>query len=383
MSTNASSPALKEIFNSARLEHIADEMRAVYPAFDAPAFLHMANDGLAELSVMQRMARVSECLHAVLPLGYEASLEVLRALAPRLNSMFVSMFLPHYVASYGRHRFDVSLDALKYFTRFGSSEFAVRHFLRDDLERTLKVMHDWALDANEHVRRLASEGSRPRLPWSFHLEPIQANPDLAAAILDTLKADDSLDVRKSVANHLNDVTKQHPDWVLDQIEGWPLQDRHTAWIARHALRSLIKQGNPRALGVIGVGGKAQVQVLDLQVTPAVIRLGEQVTLSFTVQSTLEQSQRLVIDYAVDYVKALGRHLGQSLQAQDLRPARPGLRQPQPLPAHSRADHSQTLRGPACRAPAGQRRAAGQHGVRYRALKWLSPPLSVVPGECRG
>ncbi len=175
MSTNASSPALKEIFNSARLEHIADEMRAVYPAFDAPAFLHMANDGLAELSVMQRMARVSECLHAVLPLGYEASLEVLRALAPRLNSMFVSMFLPHYVASYGRHRFDVSLDALKYFTRFGSSEFAVRHFLRDDLERTLKVMHDWSLDANEHVRRLASEGSRPRLPWSFHLEPIQAN----------------------------------------------------------------------------------------------------------------------------------------------------------------------------------------------------------------
>lgn len=299
------SPALKEIFNNARLEHIASEMRAVYPAFDTKAFLNMANDGLAELSVMQRMARVSECLHAVLPLDYEASLEVLRALAPRLNSMFVSMFLPHYVASYGRNHFDVSLDALQYFTRFGSSEFAVRHFLRDDLERTLKVMHGWALDANEHVRRLASEGSRPRLPWSFHLEPIQANPDLAAAILDTLKGDESLYVRKSVANHLNDVTKQHPDWVLDQIEGWPLQDRHTAWIARHALRSLIKQGNPRALGVIGAGGKAQVQVLDLQVTPAVIRLGEQVTLSFTVQSTLGQSQRLVIDYAVDYVKASG------------------------------------------------------------------------------
>ncbi|MCP2071905.1 UNVERIFIED_ORG: 3-methyladenine DNA glycosylase AlkC [Pseudomonas lini] len=305
MSTTASSPALKEIFNSARLEHIASEMLVVYPAFDAKAFLHMANDGLAELSVMQRMARVSECLHAVLPLGYEASLDVLRDLAPRLNSMFVSMFLPHYVASYGRHTFDLSMDALKYFTRFGSSEFAVRHFLRDDLAGTLKVMHDWALDANEHVRRLASEGSRPRLPWSFHLEPIQANPDLAAAILDALKADGSLYVRKSVANHLNDVTKQHPDWVLEQIEGWPLQDRHTAWIARHALRSLIKQGNPRALAVIGVGGKAQVEILDLKVTPAVIRLGEQITLSFKVQSTLGQSQRLVIDYAIDYVKASG------------------------------------------------------------------------------
>ncbi|WHS58048.1 DNA alkylation repair protein [Pseudomonas sp. G2-4] len=299
------SPALKEIFNAARLEHIAGEMSAVYPAFDAKAFLRMANDGLAELSVMQRMARVSECLHAMLPLSYEASLDVLRDLAPRLNSMFVSMFLPHYVAAYGRHCFDLSMDALKYFTQFGSSEFAVRHFLRDDLARTLNVMHDWALDANEHVRRLASEGSRPRLPWSFHLEPIQANPELAAAILEALKADNSLYVRKSVANHLNDITKQHPDWVLDRIENWPLQERHTAWIARHALRSLIKQGNPRALAVIGVAGKAQVDVLELKVTPAVIRLGEQITLSFKVQSTLEQSQRLVIDYAIDYVKASG------------------------------------------------------------------------------
>jgi 3-methyladenine DNA glycosylase AlkC len=300
-----STPALKEIFNAARLEHIASEMKAVYPAFDARAFLEMANDGLAGLSVMQRMARVGECLHAVLPLGYEASLEVLRALAPRLNSMFVCMFLPHYVACYGRHTFELSMDALKYFTRFGSSEFAVRHFLRDDLERTLKIMHDWALDTNEHVRRLASEGSRPRLPWSFHLEPIQADPNLAAAILEALKGDDSLYVRKSVANHLNDVTKKHPGWVLDRIEGWPLQDRHTAWIARHALRSLIKQGDVRALAVIGVGGKAQVEVSDLQVSPAVIRLGEPVTLSFKVQSTLEQTQRLVIDYAIDYVKASG------------------------------------------------------------------------------
>ncbi len=339
MSTTTSSPALKEIFNSTRLEHIATELRAVYPAFDAKAFLDMANDGLAELSVMQRMARVSECLHAVLALDYEASLEILRALAPRLNSMFVSMFLPHYVASYGRHAFESSMDALKYFTRFGSAEFAVRHFLRDDLARTLAVMHDWALDTNEHVRRLASEGSRPRLPWSFHLEPIQANPELAAAILETLKADDSLYVRKSVANHLNDVTKQHPEWVLDRIEGWPLQQRHTAWIARHALRSLIKQGNPRALAVIGAGGKAQVEVLDLQVllhgdSPG--GAGHAV-----VQSAIDVSREPASGDRLRHRlrEGIRRHVGQGVQAQDLRPARPGVRQPQPLPAHPRADHA--------------------------------------------
>jgi 3-methyladenine DNA glycosylase AlkC len=305
MAADQSSPALKEIFNAERLQHIATEMTAVYPAFDAKAFLKLAKSGLAELSVMQRMARVSECLHAVLPLGYEASLEVLRALAPRLNSGFVSMCLPHYVATYGAERFELSMDALKYFTAFGSSEFAIRHFLRRDIERTLKLMYDWSLDDNEHVRRLASEGTRPRLPWSFRLEQIQADPRLAADILDNLKADSSLYVRKSVANHLNDITKDHPDWVLDLIEGWSLDNKHTAWIARHALRSLIKQGNQRALAIIGAGGKPEVEIMDVQVNPPVIGLGEKITLSFAVKSTVEASQRLVIDYAIDYVKANG------------------------------------------------------------------------------
>ncbi|MFJ7281314.1 DNA alkylation repair protein [Pseudomonas sp. NPDC099000] len=298
-------PALKEIFNAERLNHIATEMTAVYPEFNSKAFLKMANDGLADLSIMQRMARVSECLHAVLPLDYDESLEVLRALAPRLNSGFVSISLPHYVAMYGAHDFERSMDALKYFTAFGSAEFAIRYFLRSDLERSLALMHEWSRDENEHVRRLASEGSRPRLPWSFRLEQIQSDPALAAGILDNLKADNSLYVRKSVANHLNDITKDHPEWVLDLIEGWSLENKHTAWIAKHALRSLIKQGNQRALAIIGASGKAEVEIIGVKVEPAVIRLGEKITLSFAVKSTVAESQRLVIDYAIDYVKANG------------------------------------------------------------------------------
>ncbi|MDX9678237.1 DNA alkylation repair protein [Pseudomonas zeae] len=303
--TETAAPALKEIFNAERLQHIASEMSAVYPAFKVKAFLKHAQDGLAELSVMQRMARVSESLHAVLPLDYQDSLDVLRELAPRLNSGFVSMCLPHYVASYGGHAFDTSMDALKHFTTFGSSEFAIRHFLRSDLERSLERMHDWTRDENHHVRRLASEGSRPRLPWSFRLEAVQADPQLAAGILDRLKADESLYVRKSVANHLNDVTKVHPAWVLDTIEGWSLENKHTAWIAKHALRSLIKQGDLRALTVIGAGAKAEVELLDVRVEPPVVRLGEAITLSFVVKSTVAHEQRLVIDYAIDYVKANG------------------------------------------------------------------------------
>lgn len=303
--TDQSAPALKEIFNAERLQHIATEMTAVYPAFDAKGFLKHAKAGLADLSVMQRMARVSESLHAVIPLDYPQTLKLLYALAPRLNSAFVSLFLPHYVANYGGEDFKRSMAALKYFTTFGSAEFAVRHFLQQDFKRTLAVMQQWSLDENEHVRRLASEGSRPRLPWSFRLANVQADPSLCSSILDNLKADSSLYVRKSVANHLNDITKDHPDWVLGLIEGWSLENPHTAWIARHALRSLIKQGNTRALTIMGAGARAEVKIHQLKVEPAVINLGDRINLSFSLESMADTPQKLVVDYAIDYVKSAG------------------------------------------------------------------------------
>lgn len=300
-----SAPALKEIFNAERLQHIAREMSAVYPAFDAKGFLKHAKAGLAELSVMQRVARVSDSLHAVIALDYAQTLKLLYALAPRLNSAFVCLCLPHYVATYGQGDFRRSMAALKYFTTFGSAEFAIRPFLLNDFQRTLAVMQQWSLDANEHVRRLASEGSRPRLPWSFRLAEVQANPALCASILDNLNADSSLYVRKSVANHLNDITKDHPEWVLGLIEGWNLDNPHTPWIARHALRNLIKQGNTRALTIIGAGSKAEVKIHHLAVTPAVINLGERITLSLSLESTAAAPQKLVVDYAIDYVKSAG------------------------------------------------------------------------------
>ncbi|MBC2657923.1 DNA alkylation repair protein [Pseudomonas sp. MSSRFD41] len=298
-------PALKEIFNQQRLMHIADAMREVYPAFDHPGFLKRASQGLAELSVMQRLARVSDSLHQVLPGPYEHSLELLYALAPRLDSRFVCMFLPHFVASHGAHDFARSMAALKFFTGFGSSEFAVRPFLVNQQAATLEHLYDWAHDPDEHVRRLASEGSRPRLPWSFRLERLQAEPGLAAPILERLRNDPSLYVRKSVANHLNDITKDHPQWVLQRLQGWPLEQPHTAWIVRHGLRSLIKQGERQALALIGAGARAEVQVTHFSVTPAALRLGERLELALELVSSSSQPQRLVVDYAIDYIKASG------------------------------------------------------------------------------
>ena len=299
-------PALKDWFDQARYKHISQQVAALYPDFDKKRFLKLAVQDLDSLTLMQRLRRTTESLHATLPAAFPQALEILRPLAPRLDHSFVSLVLPDYVALYGQDHFELSLDALKYFTPFGSSEFAIRHFLQRDLPRTLAVMETWARDENDHVRRLASEGTRPRLPWSFRLDPLIADPTPTFHILETLRSDPSLYVRKSVANHLNDITKDHPDRVLNLLESWPLsENRHTAWIARHALRTLIKNGDSRALAVIGAGAKAKVQVHDFTVSPPKIQLGEKVRLSLHLESRSSKDQRLVVDYAVHYVKKSG------------------------------------------------------------------------------
>lgn len=299
------SPLLKEIFNRERLQHIAAQTAAVCPGFDTGPFLVLATENLDALGIMQRLRQVATSLHQTLPGGFAENVEVLYALAPRIDHGFASIALPEYVALYGEAHFDLSMDALRFLTRFGSSEFAVRPFLGRELQRTLAVMEGWARDDNEHVRRLASEGCRPRLPWSFQIRELIADPAPVGSILETLKSDPSPYVRKSVANHLNDITKDNPDWVLEKLERWPMEDGHTAWIVKHALRTMIKKGEPRALTLIGAGGKPAVRVDAFAVAPASISLGQRVRIDARLVSASEEQQRLVVDYAVHYVKKSG------------------------------------------------------------------------------
>lgn len=302
-------PALKDIFNPARMRHIADALAAVAPGVDRARFLAAALADLESLSVMERMRQVAKSLRLVLPDDYDAALAILRALAPRLNHAFAAMAVSEYAALYGLEAFDVSMNALAEFTRHGSSEFAVRHFLRHDLDRALAIMTGWTQSPDEHVRRLASEGSRPRLPWSFKLPGIIAEPQRIAPILGALNADPSPYVRRSVANSLNDITKDSPDHALALAESWSRDDPHTRWIVRHALRSLIKKGDPRALGLIGIEDRADVVVEDLRVTPGTVRIGASVSIDFVLRSTAQDSQTLVVDYVIHYVKKSGAASG--------------------------------------------------------------------------
>jgi 3-methyladenine DNA glycosylase AlkC len=283
-------------------------LHAIEPAFDEPVFLAIALDGLEHLTLMERVRRASDAIDAGsrgLRGGYDAVLALLTQAAPLLGRGFVSLVAPDYVGRYGRHAFDRSMDALKYLTPFGSSEFAVREFLRIDMERALAIMEVWAQDAHDAVRRLASEGSRPRLPWSFRLREIEADPSLAERILDNLRSDSSPYVRRSVANHLNDVAKTHPAWVLDRAERWGGDNPHTQWIVRHGLRTLVKQCDARALAILGAESTPRMEVIQFSLTPTQVALGESITLVCELRSMAETVQRLVIDYRIAYVKKNG------------------------------------------------------------------------------
>jgi len=299
-------PLLKDVFFSReKLRAIADATAAVSPGFNTRRFMALVTKDLDGLGIMQRMRLVATSLHATLPGDFAGNLGIMERLAPNLAHSFAGISLSEYVALYGQDDFDRSMQALAFFTRFGSSEFAIRPFLNRDLKRTLKIMQKWAADKDEHVRRLASEGSRPRLPWAARIDALIDDPSPVAPILERLKADDSLYVRKSVANHLNDIAKDHPDWVLARLGGWPLAHQHTAWIAKRALRTLIKGGDAQALALIGAGGKAEVAVERFAITPAAIALGERVRIDGALRSTASEPQRLVIDYAIHYMKKNG------------------------------------------------------------------------------
>jgi len=306
MATHTPAP-FKNWFNADLYRKVAELVAAEAPGFDRARFLQLTLTGLEDRELMERMRQTAIALEAALPGTYQEKLAVLRALAPRVGQGFVALACSEFVARYGLAEAATSLEALRFFTRFGSAEFAVRPFLQRDLAGTLAVLQTWARDPDEHVRRLASEGSRPRLPWGLRLTELVRDPRPTEPLLTLLKDDPALYVRKSVANHLNDIAKDHPEWMLDLVSNWDRTKPGTAWVVRHALRTLVKRGHPRALALCGarVAAAAQVRVVHFTASPRRIKLGGRLQLTVELVSTAPATETLIVDYVIHYVKANG------------------------------------------------------------------------------
>lgn len=296
---------LKEMFNREFYQHFADVFAGTNKNFNPVAFVSEVTANLDELALNGRLRNTSIVLQQHLPADFKKAMDILYQAAPSLRRGYTALVLPDFVALYGKDHFHLSMEALRDFTMLGSSEFAIREFLKTEPDKTLKVMLDWADDKDHHVRRLASEGSRPRLPWSFKLDQIIKNPSLTTGILEKLKADDTLYVRKSVANHLNDISKDNTDYMLQLVSSWDHSNPNTSWIIKHASRTLIKKGDPGSLSLFNFEKDVKVSIANFKLNTLHVKMGEELQFSFELRSLKQSPQKLVVDYAIHYVKASG------------------------------------------------------------------------------
>ena len=301
---------------------IAGHLEKHMEQFDRAIFESGILEKLETLELKSRAQLIADHIHLALPGDHSVRNEIIRAMLHPTEDIaggqesdeegicgWGMMPLGIVVGQYGVEAFEESLLLLKEMTKRFSSEFDVRYFLIVDQERALKIMQNWLTDPNHRVRRLVSEGTRPRLPWAMQLPKLVADPSPTLPLLEALRDDEHEYVRRSVANHLNDIAKDHPDMVANLAKKWMVNaDGNRKKLVRHACRSLIKQGHTGALEAIGIfppNIKLKTMVVE---TPNVI-FGNTLVFSAEIQSACKTAQDLIIDYVVHFVKANSKRSG--------------------------------------------------------------------------
>jgi 3-methyladenine DNA glycosylase AlkC len=305
---------LKDSFGPDVPRRIADAIVAVRPNFPARAFLADALDGYEELELTPRARHIARALHAHLPADYDEAIDVLLAsLGPRiegeeLTGMASFFYAPHvfFVAEYGLEHWETSMRAQYDLTHRFTAEYSVRVFLESEPERTLARLREWTRDPSADVRRLVSEGTRPRLPWAPRLPRFQADPSRVLELLELLKDDPSPYVRRSVANNLNDIGKDHPEVLVATCRRWLRgASEERRWVVRHALRSAVKRGDRAALTVLGFGEADAAVVEDVAIAPRRPHIGDSVRISLGVRNSGSRRAAFNVDLRVHFVKANG------------------------------------------------------------------------------
>lgn len=298
---------LKNLFFTASfVADLGEALHRACPELDTDKFTGLVFDTSWEgRELKDRMRHITHCLHQTLDKEYPDALKLLIEAAPSFHG-FDTMVFPDYVQCYGLDHWDLSLPALALFTPLCSSEYAVRPFIDQDPQRAMEYLYSWAGDENEHVRRLASEGCRPRLPWGMALPQFKKDPSPILPVLERLKDDPSEYVRKSVANNLNDISKDHPEWVLDVCERWYGHSVNTDWIVKHACRGLLKAGNRRAMHLLGLGETENVSVANLTLDRRTLCIGEELPFTFKLRVDTEDACPVRLEYAVEYARPGGK-----------------------------------------------------------------------------
>lgn len=305
--------ALKDIYSPQFYNTFADAVEIVLPSFDKKKFTKaiFAADW-KDKELMQRMKHTTSILHQFFPTNFDKSAEIIKQITCQLQqnkiseNIFGFMFLPNYIEVYGLNNFETSVKAIEVVTQFVSCEYAVRPFIIKYKDRMMKQMFAWSKHKNHHVRRLASEGSRPRLPWAMGIPELKQNPKLILPLLENLKNDPSEYVRRSVANNLNDIAKDYPTLVIEIANKWRGISNETDALIKHGSRTLLKQGNTEILKHFGLANNSKFEVTALKIITPKVKIGKDLVFTFTVQNSSNKKQLFRLEYAIYYLRQNGQ-----------------------------------------------------------------------------
>ncbi|HBG7287906.1 DNA alkylation repair protein [Clostridioides difficile] len=295
---------LKNMYNRESLYEVAVAIQSVYNSFKVDEFIKSTMDETwNNLELKARCRKISMSLGMYLPEDYKEALSILEK---SVTGFYFAFFFPDFVEVYGQDdiNWDLSISALERNTEYWSSEFAVRAFIIKDEERMMAQMRKWSKHKNEHIRRLASEGCRPQLPWGQAISKFKKDPTPVLPILEQLKTDTSTYVQKSVANNLNDISKTHPDLVISIAKDWYGKNKYTNWIVKHGCRTLLKKGNRDVLALFGYDDTTSINIQDFTLETTSISIGENLTFSFKILAKKATKTRL--EYGIDYMKSNGK-----------------------------------------------------------------------------
>jgi len=298
--------ALKDLYTPLLIEQVGRAIHRYHSEFDPLVFSkQVQNKHWPDMPLKSRMYHIVDMLKPNLPKDFNQASNILVSACQHFNG-FEYMFFPGYFEKFGLNNLQTSLNALEKMTEFASAEFAIRPFIIQAPTETLARMQIWSLDTNEHLRRLASEGCRPRLPWAQALPSIKNDPSPILKILQSLKDDPSSYVQKSVANNLNDISKDHPNLTLDICRQWQGSSDASNWIIKHACRTLLKQSHAETLVLFGFEKPEHLSIADLKQDQAVAANGD-FNFEFDIVSAKKQIGSLRIEYGIHFLRQNGNH----------------------------------------------------------------------------
>ena len=307
------STLFKDIYSEEFYDKFSIVLKQTISEFDENKFKKLIfNEKFDKYELKERMTHTAQVLNCFLSDDFKKATNTIKKIIENLiiadikEESIEFMFFPEYISMYGIEDYENSIIAFEFITQYTSCEFAVRPYIIRYEDEMLKQMILWSKHSHHMVRRLASEGSRPRLPWAMALPNLKKDPTAILPILNNLKDDETEIVRRSVANNLNDISKDNPNFVIDISNKWINKSKERDSLIKHACRTLLKEANTEVLKLFGFDS-TNIDLDNFNIATPTVKIGEKLEFSFNILNGSSKDKKVRIEYGVYYKKQNGTH----------------------------------------------------------------------------